>query len=270
MFARRTPAILVCSLLLAACGDDGAAPPQTDTTEGADTAAVDDTMAVEDGVSPTDTTTPDDTVSVTDTASVADTVPAADTTSVADTATGPGFETTCPGILQCIAVCAGLPVTQQQSCAQACINAAVADEKDAFLDFYTCLSTKNCLTDDTSDEALRFAFECQRQCLPQEALCFAGTFGDGGCAVISGCVANCDEEDYACQRACFAAGSEANVQYFLDYQYCGLSQCYDSTDPLAQESCLTQVAAEPVCSDPYNQCFGTTGAGPGPGAGGGR
>ena len=274
MSARRLPALLASCLLLAACGDDGAkTTPTADTLAPADTAAPADATAPAD-TAPADTILPADTLPAIDTTPGPDTAGPADATTdtaaPTDTSTGPDFSTTCPGIIACLGACADLPVAQQQSCGTACISAGSADEKDAFLNFYTCLQTKNCLTDDTSDASLRFAFECQRQCLPHEALCFAGSFGSGSCASVAGCFHDCLEEDYACQRACFAAGSEANVQYFLDYEYCGLSQCYNSADPLAEENCLVQVASQPLCSDPYNQCFGTTGAGPGPGDGGSR
>lgn len=275
MLVRHLSAILALGFALTACGDSGSSTTADTTTAdtlGGDTQA--DAVADDTGVA--DTTTADDTATATDTAVAEDTTPGdtaiAEDTTPADT-TDPNAEAakTCPGIIECFnANCVGLAIVQQQACVNTCMAAGDASEQQAVINLQTCVQTKNCVPGDGSDQALRDAFECQRQCLPQVAACFAGSFGTGGCADLSGCVENCDESDILCQRACYVAASEEQVQYYLDYNYCGLSQCYNSEDPIAQDTCLQLVIQEPACSTTYSQCFGSTGAGPGAGAGGGR
>ena len=266
MLVRHLSAILALGLALTACGDSGSSTAMDVLcceTQGGDTVA-DDTSAADTGAVP-DTATADDTATAADTATAPDTTPADTTDPNAEAAK------TCPGIIACFNEnCVGLGLAQQQTCVSGCMSAGDASEQQAVINLQTCVQSKNCVPGDGSDDALRDAFECQRQCLPQVAACFAGSFGTGGCADLSGCVENCDESDILCQRACYVAASEEQVQYYLDYNYCGLSQCYDSEDPIAQDTCLQLVIQEPACSNTYTQCFGGTGAGPGAGAGGGR
>lgn len=260
MLVRPLSASLFACFLVAGCGGSSTSTPDTTGTDTllADTAVAD---TAENDTAVADT-------AVADTATVADTA-VADTTTPADTTQVDDAAKTCPGILQCLSDnCLGLAIGPQQACVSACLAKGDADEQQAVLNIQTCAQTKHCIPPDDSDTSLRDSYDCQRQCVQQAAVCFAGTFGAGTCQALSGCVENCDDSDIMCQRLCYAAASQVEVENYLDYNFCGLSQCYNTADPIAQETCLQQVIHQPACSDPYAQCFGTTGAGPGAGAGG--
>ncbi|PIE20228.1 MAG: hypothetical protein CSA66_01045 [Proteobacteria bacterium] len=262
MKLRRLLVLAAASIFAIACGGSDSDTPPTDTSTTEDTAAEDttpgaDSVAAVDTVTAVDTALPDTQV-VEDTSAPADTTPI-DTTPID---MGDGI---CPGIRGCVAGCAG-----DAGCETACLDAAdSAQERELYTTLQTCLIDNACDETAATDEDKRTLYECYRQCLPQIAACSAGTFGDGSCVAVGGCLGNCFEGDFRCERSCMSQGGEDAVRMFLDLDYCSLSVCYDSEDIVAMEQCVSLVGDQPVCSDPFTNCYGTTGAGTGAGAGGG-
>lgn len=258
-----TSASLLGLLAFGACGDDKTTPPAEDTTTQTDTTPADtaDDTATPDTATP-DTATPD--TATPDTATP-------DTTETDTNVEPPDFgEGTCPGMIACLDLCA------DETCEAACLAAADSEAETAALTALgACLEENECLpaSDTPTDEEERASASCAREhCVAETVTCFQGeTAGAGRCPALRGCVRECDE-DYACVRACFAAATLENVEFYVQLELCLDAQCIGTTDPAGEENCRTEaMKSTQPCAVEANQCgIGAIGGAPGAGAGGGE
>ena len=119
----------------------------------------------------------------------------------------------------------------------------------------TCLDTQGC--DVTQGNA---QLSCQKEnCLSETASCEASQFGALMCFEITQCMQDTTcpkdltsgEPTATCRRQCLEQGSQTAVEFWLDLELCGLSECLGEAD---QKQCVTDVA-NIQCVTEYGDCY---------------
>lgn len=243
MTPRTTPLALLALALPLGCGDDAKAPvTDAEVTDTADTTPPTDTI-------PADTTPP------------ADTAPA-DTTPPADTVSPDPGHGLCVGL---ISSCTDRCTTS--TCFDACLisDADTAAETTAATAYLGCVDTNDCERPPGATQAqIRGTYQCeQTHCLAERRACEQGqSSGINACGPIGGCLDDCLEDDFTCQRACFIVATVEAARLFLDLQYCVAANCFvvDGSSADYQTCALFALGDDGPCEAFRDSCYGDSSA----------
>lgn len=177
-------------------------------------------------------------------------------------------DTTPPAGKLCIEMldCAMTACADQTDDLTSCLEAAeascgpglVPEESAAVAAVITCLVDNGCSLALSGSQA-----ECQKShCLAETVTCYAATYGDMECHEINACIDADDcpknfvtgEPLAQCLRQCMEGATQADVQEWLNFDLCTVSECFGAEN---YEECELFVQNTPKCSEDWLDCYGS-------------